>query len=47
MTTVTEDKRLAFAAAFIASMLLISLALAVLSGSLVSMPSPGQLGVAP
>jgi hypothetical protein len=46
MTTVTEDKRLAFAAAFIASMILISLALAVVSGTLVSIPSPGQLEVA-
>jgi hypothetical protein len=46
MTTVTEDKRLAFAASFIASMLLISIVLAALSGLLVSIPSPGQLGVA-
>jgi uncharacterized membrane protein len=44
MTTISESKRLAFAASFIVSMILVGLVLAILSSLFVSPPIPGNLG---
>jgi len=44
MTTVAENKRLAFTASLIASMILVSLAMGVLSTLFIAPPTPGKLG---
>jgi len=44
MTTIAENKRFAYTAAFIASMILVSLVMGALSSFFVSSPTPGNLG---
>jgi hypothetical protein len=44
MTTVAENKRLAFTASLVASMILVSLAMGALSTLFISSPTPGNLG---